>query len=176
MRTRAILIGASALLFGCSGDDAVIVDTTTDAASSTDGTASDTSMGIDSAMGSDSAPTDAGPDSRSDAASADAADGADAGRTLTIKNYFSWCSVTVNGGSASTSASQTLTVPAGTVVTLHGDTANSAAFVWSYWVGVDIDAATHDTNMSAAVTVNANMTVQACCPLVAAPTTPCPAP
>jgi hypothetical protein len=34
---------------------------------------------------------------------------------LTVKNYLSWCSVSVNGGTASSVAEQTTCVPAGAV-------------------------------------------------------------
>jgi len=37
------------------------------------------------------------------------------GTQLTVKNYLSWCNVSVNGGTASSAAVQTVTVPSGTV-------------------------------------------------------------
>src|SRR5690348_9286675 len=68
--------------------------------------------------------------------------------TLKLENYLNWCSVTVNGGAASTTALQTLSFPAGSVVNLHGDQA-SATFVWGYWRGTANDTgATHDTGMT----------------------------
>jgi hypothetical protein len=96
--------------------------------------------------------------------------------TLKLEDYLSWCSVSVNGGVASTNATQTLTVPQGTVVPLSGDAASSV-FVWGYWVGTDADTGpSHDTGQSATVTMDKSKVVQACCPFASSPSTPCPAP
>lgn len=96
--------------------------------------------------------------------------------TLTIDNYLSWCSVSVNGGLASTAASQVLQFPKDAVVNLNADKAN-ATFVFGYWFGTAGDAGpSHDTSMATIVTMNTDKTVQACCPFASAPNTPCPAP
>jgi hypothetical protein len=99
-----------------------------------------------------------------------------AGVTLKLENYLSWCSVSVNQGTASADATQTLTVPEGTVVPLSA-TAASNVFVWGYWVGTDGDtSASHDTAQAAMVTMDKSKVVQACCPFASSPSTPCPAP
>jgi hypothetical protein len=96
--------------------------------------------------------------------------------TLTVENYLSWCSVTIENGAASTSASQTVMVPAGTVVHVNAVKASNV-FVFGYWFGTDGDTtAAHDTNMMTTATVTTNKTIQACCPFASAPTTPCGAP
>ena len=99
-----------------------------------------------------------------------------AGVTLKLEDYLSWCSVSVNQGTASADATQTLTVPQGTVVPLTADAASSV-FVWGYWVGTDGDTnASHDTGKAATVTMDKSKVVQACCPFASSPSTPCPAP
>src|SRR5689334_10545628 len=45
--------------------------------------------------------------------------------TLKVENYLSWCNVSVNGGTASGDAVQTITVDPGTVVNLHSDPLSS---------------------------------------------------
>jgi uncharacterized protein YceK len=100
----------------------------------------------------------------------------EAGVTLKLEDYLSWCSVSVNGAVASTNATQTLTVPQGTTVPLSA-TAASSVFVWGYWVGTDGDtSASHDTGQAATVTMDKSKVVQACCPFASSPSTPCPAP
>lgn len=96
--------------------------------------------------------------------------------TLTLENYLAWCSVSVDGGAASTAASRVLQFPKDTVVALSGDKAN-ATFVFGYWVGTAGDTGpSHDTAMMTTVTMDADKTVQACCPFASSPNTPCPAP
>ena len=96
--------------------------------------------------------------------------------TLKLESYLSWCSVSVNGGAASTDATQTLTVASGTMVPLSA-TPSSSVFVWGYWVGTDGDtSASHDTAQAAVVTMDKSKVVQACCPFASDPSTPCPAP
>jgi len=85
------------------------------------------------ACGSDSTPAkmDA-PKMGSDAPSGSA--------TLTVKNYLSWCSVTVGSGAAATSATQNVPITAGGMVTLKASPA-SATFEVSgnMWHHVDGD-------------------------------------
>ena len=96
--------------------------------------------------------------------------------TLTIKNYLSWCTVSVSGGSATTTATQVLPFTRGSVVSLSGDKADPT-FVFGYWVGTAGDTGpTHDTSMATTVTMDGDKTVQACCPFASDPNTPCPAP
>ena len=89
---------------------------------------------------------------------------------------MSWCSVSIDGGAASTASSQTLTFPMSTVVSLRADPANST-YVFGYWVGTAGDSGpSHDTGMATTVTMDGNKTVQACCPFASSPNTPCPPP
>ena len=100
------------------------------------------------------------------------------GFALKIEDYLNWCNVAVNGGAVSTADPQNFgPFPAGTKVNLVGDTASSASFVWGYWRGTDGDTSgTHDTSKTTTVTITKDTVVQACCPLVSSPTTPCPNP
>jgi hypothetical protein len=87
--------------------------------------------------------------------------------TLTVNNILAWCDVSVNGGAASAASTQTVEVPAGTVVPLMA-TARTG-FIWDYgWDGTDNDPGTgadqHDTMMNTQVTVNADAVVRVCCP------------
>jgi hypothetical protein len=58
------------------------------------------------------------------------------------------------------------------VVNLHATPATT--FVWGYWTGTDADTGSHDPNMAATVTMNANKTVLACCPRPPPETQTCP--
>jgi hypothetical protein len=164
------------LLFACSSSDSAAVPAPVDSGGGVEagGPAGDSGEPLDSGGQADTG-------SPVDAATADASDSGDAatdggGVTLTVQNYLSWCTVAVNGGGSSTAATQTLTVQPGTVVNVSGDL-SSPTFVWGYWVGTAGDtAAAHDTAKMTTVTVNANKTIQACCPFAAAPNTPCPPP
>jgi len=103
------------------------------------------------------------------------ADLAKSGFTLTLKNYLMWCSVSINGGTASIS-DQTMTFAPNTTVNLTGDKASNT-FVWGYWRGTTGDTgAAHDTSMNGTVVMSQDRVVQACCPFATAPNTPCPAP
>jgi hypothetical protein len=95
--------------------------------------------------------------------------------TLTVKNTLTWCAISVEGGAPSTSASRTVDVPKGTVVHLSA-APSTAGFVWGYWTGTDSVAGVDggkDTQASTIVTVDADKTVAACCPLASNPTA-CP--
>lgn len=155
----------------CSGDD--------DGGGGPINGGSDGGGAVDAGGGHDAAPSgdtggggDTGPGG-GDAGDA-GGDGASGTVTLTINNYLNWCTVSVNGGTTTTMDPISVPVAPNTVVNLHADTAGSS-FVWGYWLGVDGDGG-HDTNMNATATVTKNMTIQACCPTTAAPTTPCPPP
>jgi hypothetical protein len=97
--------------------------------------------------------------------------------TLKLENYLAWCTVTVNNGTPdSLDSVQMLQFPQGTVVNLHGDTKSAASFFWAYWVGTAGDTTSaHDTAMTTTVTMDANKTVQACCPINGTAAS-CPAP
>lgn len=58
--------------------------------------------------------------------------------TLTVENFLNWCSVAINGGSASTDATVTASVAAGTVVTIVATPASSSFQIGPEpWFGVD---------------------------------------
>jgi hypothetical protein len=165
------------LLFACSSSDSGEIP------AAVDGGGVETRTEAGGPTGDSGGPLDSGGQDTgaADGATSDASDSGDAASdggavTLTVQNYLSWCTVAVNGGGSSTAATQTLNVQPGTVVNVSGDL-SSATFVWGYWVGTAGDTtAAHDTSKTTTVTVNANKTIQACCPFAAAPNTPCPPP
>lgn len=72
--------------------------------------------GIDAAIHADAPHADAAPvDSAVDSALVDGSADAPGGPVLTVKNYFAWCSVIVDGHPASSAATQTVPVTAGTI-------------------------------------------------------------
>lgn len=98
---------------------------------------------------------------------------------LTVKNYLSWCSVTVAGGAASTAASQTSTISNSGPITLTATRANSSFEVsGNLWHHTDGDTGSGDpgtlsgtgsaTVSTATVTVTAGTgkCVWVCCPFV----------
>ena len=89
--------------------------------------------------------------------------------TLTVNNVDAWCTVTINGGVPSSAAQTVTSFARGAVVTLHGDPINST-FVWGYWNGTDAGGTDHNAN--AAVTMNGDKTVLACCPFSGQTTCP----
>jgi len=98
--------------------------------------------------------------------------------TLKVEDYLSWCTVSINGGTGSITATQSLTFSPGTVVNLMADKASST-FEWGYWVGTAGDTTSaHDTAMGTTVTMSGDKTVQACCPFSSGASAhqPCPAP
>jgi len=101
---------------------------------------------------------------------------------LTVLNYLDWCSVSVNGGSGSTAASQTVCVADGTV-DLTAKPASAAFQIPSDWYGTSGDTGSGDPGTdtggaegTSAATVTATgtkMCVSVCCPFVGG--TGCPA-
>lgn len=187
MRTLPVtcILGLSLLFAACGDEDAPAVDAGhVDAGGDVDaGPSDDAGPALDAGPSEDAGPAvDAGPlDDAGPALDAgttdDAGPSVDGGAmvTLTVQNYLAWCSVSVAGGAASPAAIQTITVPVGTVVAL--DASALAGFVWGYWFGTDGDtSAAHDTTMTTMVTVDADMTVQACCPFPPPAAATCPAP
>ena len=84
--------------------------------------------------------------------------------TLTVTNYLMWCSVIIDGDQPSSAASITKDYPDGSLALLHADP--NPPFVWGYWIGTDRDTSgTGDTLQDAAVTMSADRTVLACCPI-----------
>jgi hypothetical protein len=113
---------------------------------------------------------------------------ADAGggqATLTVMNFLSWCSVTVNGGTASTAASVTASVPTGAIATIVVTPASSSFEIGSDpWFGVsendggpaagtDMGSGTTETS-TATVFVSGDQCVSVCCELPNNSPTPCP--
>ncbi len=114
-----------------SESDAADAHTATDAS---DASSAKDSGGQDASDASSE--TDSGGQDASDA-SADA--GADSGVTLTVMNFDSWCSITVNGGTPITGGSGTATFAPGSKVTLVATADNSCSCQIGAdpWFGVD---------------------------------------
>ncbi len=146
--------------------------------SSSGGGSSSSSSGVTSSSsssggssGSSSGDTGAPPaDSGSDAGPSEG--GATA--TLTVLNFLSWCSVTINGGTASTAASVTASVPVGSTATIVATPKNASFIIGTDpWFGVTqgdggaaagTDTGEGSTEMSTAtVVVGANHCVSVCC-------------
>jgi hypothetical protein len=123
------------------------------------------------------APADAGT-AEFDAPNAPPSPDAGASRevTLTVLNFLSWCSVTVNGGAASTSATVTASVASGSTATIVATPASSAFTIGADpWFGVtqngggaapgmDHGSGAIETS-TATVVVAGNQCVSVCCEL-----------
>jgi len=163
-----MVLGACGLAAACSSSpttgDGGTPDATNDVTQGNDGSPNDVATND---VSNDSSTNDAATDSTSDAGTA----------TLTIKNYLAWCSVTVNGGTPNTTATQTYHLPLNSTVTAHGDTKNSSAFYWGYWgnVGSDggLDPGGEDTSMDISFVITGDLTLDACCPDNGQPLTQC---
>lgn len=132
--------------------------TTTDAPSGTP----DTAKTFDAPANAADAPVDGKP--------ADAKNGF----TLHIVNQLAWCDITVDGTKYVPPDEPPDTVYAkGTVVHLFGEP-ESSTFKWGFWLGTDgqLDGGTQDTSQTATITMNADMTVQVCCPFTNGTTCP----
>lgn len=77
---------------------------------------------------------------------------------LSINDYFGQCSVSVNGGAA-TSSPQPMLFPEGQIVSLHASA--NQGFVWRYWSGTD--GGEPDLNADTMVAMVADRQVLACC-------------
>ena len=102
------------------------------------------------------------------------------GPTLTVKNFDVWCSVSVNGGAASTDAVQTVPITTPTDVALVATPASST-FILGDWHHTDGDTGSGDpgtvsgTMSTAKVNVGtSNVCVWVCCPFANPPGTGCP--
>ena len=84
--------------------------------------------------------------------------------TLTVNDYFSWCNVSINGGTPTSTATTQTAVDDASVVSLHAEPL--AGFIWGYWTGTDnVDLATNkDTTQTTTVTMYADRSVFVCCP------------
>ncbi|HEY2365588.1 MAG TPA: hypothetical protein VGH87_04340 [Polyangiaceae bacterium] len=105
-----------------------------------------------------------GTDTGTDATSSDASDGGSGNFTLTINDYLHWCNVSVNGGANSAQDPQTFQFAPDASVALHGDTAGSQ-FYWGYWQSASLGDGGLDLSKDAAIQMNANVSVLACCPV-----------
>jgi hypothetical protein len=93
---------------------------------------------------------------------------------LTVSNFDSWCAITVTQPSGTvlpngaTGASNKVTLAGGTVVKLHGEPAGGS-FEWAPstghggWSGA-IDNGQDPLSKDTTVTLNADKTVNVCCP------------
>jgi len=83
--------------------------------------------------------------------------------SLTINNDLEWCSVNVAGAAPVVSYQIVSAFEQGTVIALHGETANALYFDWGFWTS-GTDAGLHNTSKAATVTMAAANTVEVCCP------------
>ncbi|MDB4959785.1 MAG: hypothetical protein JWO36_7354 [Myxococcales bacterium] len=114
------------------------------------------------------------PDSRPIDASNPADAGVDAPpgtKPLTVKNYLDWCSVTVNGGTASTAAVQVVNVLPGMIPLTAAPASSAFALGPNMWHHTNGDTGSGDTGTvsggksAAVVTVNTTAKcVWVCCP------------
>ncbi len=118
----------------------------------------------------------------------DSGTAADAGgveATLTVMNFLSWCSVSINGGATSSAATVTTSVPTGAITTITITPASSAFEIGADpWFGVtqndggaapgiDVGSGVTETS-TATVFVSANQCVSVCCEEPNNSPTPCP--
>jgi hypothetical protein len=87
-------------------------------------------------------------------------------RTLTVMNFLNWCSVSINGGAASTGATVTASVTPGSVATIVAGPAGSAFQIGANpWFGVDQNdggaASGTDTGNGTSETSQATVTITA---------------
>jgi hypothetical protein len=120
-----------------------------------------------------------------DGAAQTGAEGGGGDVTLTVMNFLSWCSVTVNGGTASTAGSMTTSVAAGSTATIVATPASSSFEIGADpWFGVtqnaggaapgtDNGSGTSETS-TATVVVAGDQCVSVCCQEPGNSPTPCP--
>ena len=147
----------------------------------------DSSSGVDSSSGADTGapPVDGGTEAGVADGASDGGSGNNA--TLTVMNFLSWCSVTINGGTASTGASVTSSVAVGSTATIVATPAPNSSFQIGPdpWFGVmendggaaagtDNGAGATETS-TATVVVTGNQCVSVCCQEPNNSPTPCPA-
>ncbi len=106
--------------------------------------------------------------------------------TLTVMNFLSWCSVSINGGAASTAASMDMPFDVGSTVTVVARPASAAFMIGpDPWFGVtqddggpapgaDMGTGTSETS-TATVVVDGNHCVSVCCQEPGNSPIPCPA-
>jgi hypothetical protein len=128
---------------------------------------------------------DAPRDARTDAADAqtggDATPDAPTGPSLTLKNYLSWCSVAINGGTPSTTAAQTLPATAGAEATLTATPAAGFILGANMWHHTDGDtgggepgSVSGNISTAARLIQTGGNCVWVCCPFANPPGSGCP--
>lgn len=108
--------------------------------------------------------------------------------TLTVMNFLNWCSVSINGGAASTESTVTANVDSGSMATIVAMPASDAFQIGSEpWFGVDENnggaaagtdmgsGATETSTATVTIGANGNQCVSVCCQLPGNAPTPCPA-
>jgi len=119
-------------------------------------------------------------------ATTETSDGASGNVTLTVLNFVSWCSVSINGQTASSATSVTASVAPGSTATIVATPAGSEFHIGANpWFGVTqdeggaapgTDDGTGATETStASVVVTGNQCVSVCCQEPNNSPTPCPA-
>jgi len=147
--------------------------TSSDAATS-DATGSGSTSGGSSGSSSGGAEDTGAPPADGSAEATTTAEGGGGNVTLTVKNYLLWCSVTINGGTASTAATVTASVAPGSMATIVAKPASAAfAIGTNPWFGVtqndggaapgtDVGTGATETT-TATVVVTGNQCVSVCC-------------
>lgn len=147
----------------------------------------DSSSGTDSSSGADTGTSPVDGAAEASVADGGTSEGGSGNGTLTVMNFLSWCSVTINGGTASTGASVTSSVPVGSTATIVATPAPNSSFQIgpNPWFGVaendggaaagmDNGAGATETS-TATVIVTGNQCVSVCCQEPNNSPTPCPA-
>ncbi len=87
---------------------------------------------------------------------------------LTVKDYLSWCSVTVNGGAASSSAAQTVSVSPGNVTLTASPNSGFMLGLWHHTSGDtgsgEPGTVSGSTSTATVAVGNAATCVWVCCP------------
>jgi len=149
---------AGGFLVKCVGDTTTVVpDGGSDVTVSDGPSNNDVNSNIDTGTGGDAGDGGALADANSDG-----------GVTLTVKNSFSWCSVSVNGNPASSAATQTATVSPGTYPLTATALTGFKLGLWHHTTG---DTGSGDpgtvSGLQSSATVgvgNSAMCVWVCCP------------
>jgi hypothetical protein len=176
--------GTSGPSSGSTSGSGTASGTTAGAGSGASGTASGTASGAGSgASGSSSgvaveagldASEGGSPETGVEATEGGGAEGGSGNVTLTVMNYLGWCSVSINGGAASTGSSVTASVAPGTTATIVALPASMAFAIGADpWFGVTQDdggaapGADNGTGVTetstAMVAVTGNQCVSVCC-------------
>jgi len=163
-RAHAHTLVLTLALTACSDDSSSSTPSPDGAVSSVDA-----KVAIDAAPGT-------GPDAATSAPDASAAPTPDAasGATfnLTIANQAVWCDITANGSpfpaNGQPTDSATMPFPQHSVVNLRADPV-SATFEWGFWTGTSNVHDGKDRNQSTTITLDANLSITVCCPIVGHP-------